>query len=229
METYSSPKSEAAVAVVKGVLGAIPYAGGLLAEVYNLYLNPLETRKQRWIEQVAEVIDKIQRELGTLPADLQQNEQFVSFLYQATMIALKNHQQEKLSALRAAIVSIVRPEAPSEDLSFQLLHFIDDLSVTHIRVLHCLSKHADQFSEYTALEDVLTLFQDLGEKIERLRFRAILHDLEVRFLIRILDVDDFPEFQSTQATLLLESAKSQPVRVTSLGEDFLRFIDESEV
>ena len=52
MEPPTDPKAELAAALVESAVSAIPIAGGVISEVGNLYLNPLEKRKQVWMNEV---------------------------------------------------------------------------------------------------------------------------------------------------------------------------------
>lgn len=111
-------KSEIAVAFVKGALQAIPIAGGLLAEVVNLFVNPAEKRKERWLMEVSSAIENVHKEVGLVPDVLQKDERFISFLYQATQIALRNHREEKIRALREALEATAKGDMPEGTLPF---------------------------------------------------------------------------------------------------------------
>lgn len=229
MKPPENSKSEAAAALIKGAVSAIPIAGSIIAEVGNLYLNPLEKRKQEWIKHVSQAIEDIQKRFSRLPESLEADEKFISFLYQATIIALKNHQQEKRKALSNALVSAADPENESEDLLFQFIRYIDELSVTHIKILTGLEKHAGQLMKLDKLEQVYDRFQSLtGQSIERSMFRAFVQDLNSRLLIIIGDIEDLPEYASKKSRLLLEGSKTRPLTVTSLGRTFLEFIRQGE-
>lgn len=224
-----SPKTEAAAALLKGAVSEIPFLGGVISEVGNLYLNPLEKRKQQWMIEVSRAIEEINRRYARLPVSLQNDETFISFLYQATIIALKNHQREKISALRDALVSAADPKRVFEDLAFQFLRYIDELSVTHLGILACLDKHAGQFTKLERLEQVLSKLQSfLGTAIERAAFRSFLHDLDARFLIRSGDLEDLPEYATKKSYALLEESARRSLEVTSLGRSFLSFVHREE-
>jgi hypothetical protein len=226
-EPPSDPKIETAAAILKGAVSGLPFVGGLIAEVGNLYLNPLEKRKQRWLAEVGQAIEEIQQQYSILPTALQNDERFISFLYQTTIVALKNHHRQKITALRNAIVSAANPEQISEDLAFQFLRYIDELSVTHLSMLACLEKHTGQFARLEKLEPVYGKLQEyLDTSIERAPFRSFLHDLDARFLIRLGDVEEFPEYASRESFLLIEESKKRPLEVTALGHSFLLFIKE---
>jgi hypothetical protein len=68
------------------------------------------------METVAETIRKLEQEKGVKLEDLQHNESFITTVMQATQMAVRNHEQEKLGALRNAIVNSALPHAPDDSL-----------------------------------------------------------------------------------------------------------------
>jgi hypothetical protein len=230
MKPPTNPKIEAAAALLKGAVSAIPFAGGVISEVGNLYLNPLEKRKQRWMDEVSRAIEEIHNRFSRLPESLESDDAFVSFLYQATILALKNHQREKLEALSNALVSAANPESTSDDLVFQFLRYIDDFSVTHLQLLSGFEKHAGQIARLEQLEQVYAKIKSLmGLSLDRAMFRSFLNDLDARFLIRIGDIDDFPEYASNQTYIVEEKSANRHLEVTDLGRDFLLFIRRNDL
>jgi hypothetical protein len=230
MKPPIDPKKELAAALVKGAVSAIPIAGGIISEVANLYLNPLERRKQLWMNEVCRAIKDIQDQFSRLPESLEDDEAFISFLYQTTILALKNHQREKIEALSNALVSAADPESASEDLIFQFLRYIDELSVTHLQILSGFEKHSGQLARLEQLEQVYAQFQSLtGMLLDRAMFRSFLQDLDARFLIRIGDVEDFAEYASKISAILLEESKKRPIQVTDFGRKFLSFMRQKDM
>jgi hypothetical protein len=218
-------KGETAAAIVKGVVSAIPFVGGVVSEVGNLYFNPLEKRKQRWMNEVTLAIDEIDRSFGILPEQLENNERFVSFLFQTTILALKHHQKEKINSLRYALISSSNPNGIEEDVAFQFLRYVDELTPSHLHLLACFNKHIGQFARFENLEQVYGKFSELSSlQTDRTTFRSFLHDLDARFLIRIGDLEDLPEFASKNSFMLAEPSSTKQLEVTSLGQAFLNFI-----
>jgi len=171
----------------------VPIAGSFMAELGNLYLNPLEKRRKEWMDRVCEALEEIKLKLGVLPEELQENEEFISFLYQATSIALRNHRREKLRALKQAVISAAGPGDMDEESAFQFLRYVDELGVLHLKVLSCINTNEEKFAGLEKLEDVLIQAEGLiVEIIDRTQFRAIMRDLESRTLIRMVDIDDLP-------------------------------------
>jgi hypothetical protein len=225
----TDPKTEVAAAIVKGAISAVPFVGGVISEVGNLYLNPLEKRKQQWFIEVSNAIEEIRIRYNLLPESLQSDDRFISFLYQATFIALKSHQREKIDALKSALVLAAKPEQVSDDLLYQFLRYIDELSPTHLMILACLHKQAGRFKRMEKLEQVYSKIQScLGARIERTAFRSFMHDLDSRFLLRLGDLEDFGEYETKQIAIVTEGSTIRPLKVTSLGRSFLSFIDGKE-
>ena len=225
IEPPNDSKVEAAAALLKGAASAIPFVGGVVAEVGNLYLNPLERRKQRWTVEVSLALNAIQHRFALLPEDLSKNEAFISFLYQATISALKTHRSEKLVALRNCLVASLDEMRLSQDLSFQFLRFVDELSVSHLSILRILEKHRERFVGLGDLEQVHQALNALLDvPLEAGAFRSFLQDLDNRFLIRVEDLEDLPDYASRKSLMLREESETRWLAVTPLGSSFLAFI-----
>lgn len=124
----------------KAIISAVPAAGGPLQVLFeNIYTAPLEKRKQAWLEMLAEAVSSLQEKVeGLTPEKLAQNEVFITVSLQASQIAIRNHQKEKLQALRNAVMNSALPNPPEEDQQIIFLRFIDQLTPWHLRVLALL-------------------------------------------------------------------------------------------
>ena len=128
-------KGDVAHALAKAGLSAIPVVGGPAVELFQLLVQPpLERRRQEWMKEVGERLLTLEAQ-GLKLEHLQENEQFISAVMQASTAAIRTHKQEKLAALRNAILHIARGEAPEETIQHLLLSFIDEFSEMHLRVL----------------------------------------------------------------------------------------------
>ena len=102
-------------AATKGMLGCVPGVGAAVAEGFNRIVQPpIEKRRGEWMERVTEAIQRLQDEAKIKPEDLQNNEAFISTVLQASQIAQRNHQQEKIDALRNAVLNSALPSAPDD-------------------------------------------------------------------------------------------------------------------
>lgn len=211
--------------VVKIALGFVPWVGGALSEVVGHVNNNLARRQEFWMVQVSEAINALQNRSNLSIDDLMKNEAFTSFLLQATPIALRNHQQAKISVLKNALISVGNPEFSDEDLAFQFLRYIDEITVSHFSILKYIFNNADKFKEVKSMQQAI---EQLGhaESASRspLVVRTYLRDLDARGLVNAVDLEDLPEFESNAVYIEAEQSERHPLQLTELGSRFLTFV-----
>jgi hypothetical protein len=122
---------------VKAALAALPVAGSPAAELFAVIIAPpLARRRDAWLQSLADGLSALQEKVAGFNAEsLADNEAFVSVTMQASRAALQTHQQEKLEALRNAVLNVAAGRAPDEDEQATFLGYIDALTPWHIRVL----------------------------------------------------------------------------------------------
>jgi hypothetical protein len=135
IEVPKPTAGDAAHALAKAGLSMIPVAGGPAVELFqHLVQPPLERRRTEWMEQVGEKLQSLEQN-GLNLSDLQNNEQFITAVMQASTAAIRTHKTEKLAALRNAVINIATDQGPEETIQHLLLSFIDEFSEMHLRVL----------------------------------------------------------------------------------------------
>jgi hypothetical protein len=137
-DKYAAPKRSAGDvthALAKAGVSAVPLVGGSAAELFQLVIQPpLEKRRAEWMERVAEGLKKLE-ERGLDIGSLKDNEEFVSAVMQASQVAMRTHREEKLQALRNAVLNVASGQAPEEALQQMFLNFIDVFTEWHMRLL----------------------------------------------------------------------------------------------
>ena len=83
---------------------------------------------------VGEKLQKLENN-GLELETLQENQQFISAAMYASQLALRTHKQEKLEALRNAVINIALGQAPEEAIQNIFLNFVDTLTELHIQIL----------------------------------------------------------------------------------------------
>jgi hypothetical protein len=86
-------------------------------------------RMDLWLDQLAEAVDQLGRRFEDLAGD----EVFVDAVINATRAAQTTHQQEKLDALRHAVVNSVAPGAPDVDEQARFFRLVEQRSAAHLR------------------------------------------------------------------------------------------------
>ncbi|WP_369663509.1 hypothetical protein [Variovorax sp. V116] len=226
----ASPLSEElALGSLKTILTAAVDETGTLAEIAGIFLNPIEARRQRWMERVSEALNTIERKFNRLPQDLQSDPAFVSILIQATGTAVKNHRKEKIEALQNGIVSSLDRERFPEDSCHLFLRYIDELTVSHLSILASLLSCEGRLAAIESLPELhAAIDPKLEHPLEVEAFRLFVFDLDTRALIARGDIYDLPTFASKQEFSMLESSTFQPLQVTAMGKSFLQFIASSK-
>ena len=126
---------DVAHALTKGIAGAIPLVGPLATELLPfLFAAPVEQRRQKWMEKVCAAINELDRRYGTSADDLKKDPHFISLVLEATHVALKNHHEAKLYALKNSIVSGGKEKFDAkDDETHAFLRLIDDLSPAQLQ------------------------------------------------------------------------------------------------
>jgi hypothetical protein len=128
-------KGDALHAVAKAGISLLPIAGGPGVELFqHLIQPPLEKRRIAWMGEVSQKLRELE-ERGLDLSALQGNEQFITAVMQASVAAIRTHQQAKLNALRNAVVNIALGESADETFQHLLLGFIDEFTEMHLRLL----------------------------------------------------------------------------------------------
>jgi len=86
---------------------AFPFLGSGVA-LFDLITAPLRTKRlSDWLEQLRQCVNELSQKVATLtPASLAGDEAFNAAFFQAAQTVLRTHQQEKLDALRNAVVNV---------------------------------------------------------------------------------------------------------------------------
>jgi hypothetical protein len=220
------------VAVVKALLGFIPVVGSALAEFAGVHGNNYGRRVEAWMGDVTAVVNHLQRHASVNLEDLLKNQAFHSFLLQATPIAIRNHRRVKLDALQSALAAVGVDDAFSgqEDMAFQFLRYIDELTVTHISLLKAVANRHEVFAlihTMTLAHEALAVGAMQGLRPDEIR--VFLRDLDARGLIRANDLEDLPEYESKAVYIAAENSERHPLLITELGRQFIRFITDHKV
>lgn len=218
-------KSDVGHAITKGALSTIPLVGGSAAEIFSLILEaPISKRRDEFIISIYEELQSISEKVEEFNIEeLVENEIFITSLTHALPIAVKNHQIEKITALKNVVLNSTLPNAPDEDKQLMFLDFIDSFTSWHLKILLLF----DDPEEYASQNDinfpnwssgqlsgvVRHVFPELNGKREF--YTQIFKDLYNHGLLNTSD-DSFN-------TIMTGHGMLSP-RTTELGSEFLIFI-----
>ena len=188
--------------VIRTFLSAIPGA----VEIFNsLLLPPLERRREKWMVEVTAAVNELIDSRNLSIDELKSNEQFITTLLHASNAAIRNHQSEKITALRNAVINSALPQAPEESLQQMFLNLVDTFTVWHIKIL--------QFLERPGFEKQRSFDRAFPELTRQQIFRdQLFRDLHIRGMINFGDYAIISRMDSKN---------------TQLGHQFLEFISSS--
>lgn len=224
-EKYKTPKAgkgDAAHALVRAGLGAIPVAGAAATELLNaIVAPPLEKRRNKWMEQVGEGLRRLEEDKGINLEELRENDIFIDIALQATQSALRTNQKEKLEALRNTILNSASPDPPEESLQQMFINFVDTFTVWHLVLLDFLhnpeewAKRNGQKLPDLTVGGVSTLIESAFSELKGRRdfYDQLGKDLYNRGLIHTTN------FHATTSRVGLLQKKT-----TDMGDQFLEFI-----
>jgi hypothetical protein len=197
-------------ALVKLGISVIPDWGGPASELFGMLTAPLlGKRRDDWFEELRLRLNNLSAKVGCMTIEsLARNEEFVSVVVQATQAAIKTHQQEKVEALRNAVLNVAAGGAPAENLSSLFVSYVDSFSPKHLEVLCFFGNRSAP-----ALE-ALRKQRDISD--------VAVVDLNNRGLIR----DTRP--YAARGRDGYDSLIVQPWEITSLRTQFLKFITAPE-
>lgn len=209
-------------ALGRALLASIPVAGPAAEVLFAEIITPsLEKRRVEWMNDIANRLQKLEERGDLNLEDLQNNESFVTTLFQASRAAIIDHQSEKREALRNAVVNAALPHAPEESLQQHFINLIDTFTVWHLRLLDLFSDPRAWFQRNNAtppsansLEQlIMTAWPELRDRSDFLK--VIVDELAVKGLL------------SSRGEILRTMMTSRGVldkRTTKMGDSFLKFV-----
>lgn len=127
------------------LLSLIPGVGGVAKELFNTVIAPpLAKRQIEWMESIAKRLEELEKQVeGFKIENLSTNENFISTVFYATALNIRNHQEEKIKALENAVLNSALSINIEEDLQHIFLNFIDELTPLHLLVLRYFESPID--------------------------------------------------------------------------------------
>jgi len=210
---------------VRMLLATIPPLGGPALELFNEILPPpIEKRKREWMNSVAEALDEIFERLDGLSMEsLQENPQFVSIITQATLLAMRNHNSEKIEALKNAVLNTAQGIDIDEYSQIIYVNSLETMTPLHLKILKYFNNPQEYLSSVGKTTGNLYM-GGIGDVLEiaipelanqRALYLPILQDMYMKGFLNT-DRTGFGATMSMGGIL----AK----RTTELGDAFLRYI-----
>lgn len=123
--------------ITNAAISSIPIVGSVASEIFNMVIvTPLEKRKEKWMLKIAESLEELQDKVDGFDVHkLCENELFISVLNRASQLALSNHQEEKIFALKNAVMNTALNIPIDENEEMMFLNLIDSITPWHIKLI----------------------------------------------------------------------------------------------
>lgn len=189
------------------------------ATLTSIFTPPIQKRRDKLLLELAKGFVVLKQKVeGFSIVGLTQNELFLTALTQSAQAAMRAHQQQKLEALRNAVLNVALPGAPEDNIALMFIGLVDALTPWHLQFLTVFS------TDYLSDSQGLWICGDdpgcIGDTVPELKGRPELRDMIISDLTaRGLIYASGPDGE-------IDTSGHYPFRagVTELGNQFLKFI-----
>lgn len=217
-------RSEARDKTARIITGLIP-GGGSVYDTFTAIVQPLHVRRRdEWIKEVTLRLHKLEQEKRINLAELAENEEFITVITRATLLAIQTHQQEKKNAFKN-IVTETSLYITADDLDFDemnaMLTILERLNSLHIYLLTMIENLRER-AENSGIE----VGKDSNDLVAGIVFELDETLKEKKEIVNLCWVDLFNGglvFQSSQKGASDIEYGSNP-RLTPIGLKLLELI-----
>lgn len=244
-QAFTSTNSDNNYNATKALVNSIPSIGSLVVTFMESHITPPATKRlQAFLESLVRELEELKRKNNAVDFN---SPVFTTTFLQAYQIAIRNHQEEKLKALRNAVLNSSIPDSLDDEIQSIFLNWIDVFTPTHILVLKCLY-NLEQYKQ----EELKAQFPEM-EKKEAI-YNQILKDLADRGLIKLREAyiteeqsknnflpyiyPNIPQLQdrkqnrklntvrrSEDIKAIINNSAFRKDKTTDLGKQFIQFIE----
>lgn len=221
-KTNKTSAGDVAHSLVKGGLGTIPVIGSLATEIFSLIVTPpLEKRRAVWMNEIADKLKGLEEKKVVNFDDLSNNEQFIDVVLQATTLAIKTSEKEKIKAFQNAVLNTAAGESPDQTVSQIFLNQLDSFTTWHIKILKFIDsprlwfQRANRTPPSYMAGSISAVIKDAFPELKTQDdlLEIIWNDLRTAGFHRTSDI---------KTTMIGDGTLSG--RTTQLGKQFLEFI-----
>ena len=135
-EDLKMSKGDIALLMSKASAAAIPLVGGTISELLSIIASPISKRRDEWLIRIYNELQQLQNQIPEFDiSELSKNEVFITIVMHATQTAIKNHNDEKLEALKNAVLNSAVKIDLDDNMQLMFINYIDSLTPLHLRIL----------------------------------------------------------------------------------------------
>lgn len=216
-------KSDYLYTAVKAGLSSIPLAGSVVGEFFSMIVSqPISKRRDEWLIRIKNELEELQQRISDFDINnLCNNEMFITALLQASQIAVRNHQDIKLLALKNAVLNSAIKINIDESMQLMYINYIDELTPWHLKILTFFKNPTEWFNENN--KSIPSVYmgspsQILEEAFDELNGRREFYDLIIKELYTkgLLNIDSVHTMMTSSGVFAS--------RTTDFGTQFIKYI-----
>lgn len=216
-----------------GLVINIPGVGGTTNRVLDIiYSSPAKKRTDKWIQNIEDALLELEGKIeGLDKEELFRDEEFVSLLIQATQIAVKTHQEEKVRLLKNSLVNAHIASIPF-DIKELLIRKLDKLTLSHLVILRYIQDNDFLFLSENNFENIYKNCTDnttIDLKLEE--FILVVKELEEHSLINlgalIQPQQDLVRSFSVWGGINDQNSSAPYLTINYLGRSVLKLIENN--
>lgn len=199
----------------KALINFIPAVGSGLVSFYESNVSaPATKRLNEFLKTLVVALAEIEENIDGLAF---QEQAFQTALMYSLQIASRNHQEEKLEALRNIVLNAALPNAPDEDMQRMFLNWIDNFTTCHLSLLKLLH----QPDRKTNIDSILPDWENNANF-----YQVIFDDLKTKGLITTENKALTSLQQRAQQRRLESSIKSGNLKGVNFSDNFPNKIED---
>lgn len=225
IEDLKENKKDYLYSTVKAGLSSIPLAGSVVGEFFSMIVSqPISKRRDEWLIRIKNELEELQSRFNGFDVNnLCNNEVFITVLMQASQIAIRNHQEEKLTALKNAVLNSAIEISIDENVQLMYVNYIDELTPWHIKILGFFKNPTEWFNKNN--QSLPNIYMGapshiLEEAFSELKSRREFYDLIIK------DLHDKGLLNTESMHTMMTANGVFASRTTNLGMEFIKYISE---
>lgn len=210
--------------LAEAAISAVPIVGAPVATLLTAGAGGVVNRRLTdWFAELARTVEQLGARVDELqPERLANSDVFADAVMTAARTVEKTSQQEKLDALRNAVLNSVMPGAPDADVRASFFAIIDDFTPSHLRMLRLYDDPRRWLDSHRDDMFVAHLASSMWNHLVEAALPELVGEVAARFFAD-LNRDGLVTIRDFDARIWRQNGTSG--RVTSgYGQRFLAFI-----
>lgn len=177
--------------------------------------------------RIAEGLEELQNKVNSFNIEtLCENDLFISILNRASQLAISNHQEDKLNALRNAIMNTALDITIDENEQMMFLNLVNSMTPWHLRLIYYFENPEKRYKG----KDMKPIDYLMGSPITPLLdFYAELKGKESFVNLIVKDLYSNGLFSTENLNATMTSSGMYASRLTEYGKRFLQFISSPKL